>query len=152
MYQGFAAILMICVSFLTAPVQAHAADFKSQSHKMVLLAEVLSCGASAMDGVSTAAAIDAGGREANVLFAGHGKGNISYAKLIGYKSALCGAPILASLLIHRRASSDYQADMALLPGLLSTTGVFSWATIHNYGVVSDLRYQRAQAALHLAVP
>lgn len=125
--------LMILVVLAALP--GFAGDWR---HRLLFGAQSAACVASAFDGATTAAAIGVGAHETNPWLVKSGSGDISYARLIGIKAAFCAAPIAIAVIVHHRVPNDRNADIiGFMPALVST-GYYTWAGVHNLGVIHDI--------------
>jgi hypothetical protein len=106
-------------------------------------AQVGACVASAMDGFSTAAAVQAGAGEANPLLRSQ-SGGVNYGRLITLKSLTCVVPIVVSETMRRRHPERMEYMGAL--GSTALAGFYSWAAVHNYGVVNQMKQAGAVPA------
>lgn len=128
-------VLFYLSALLLLP-RADAADFK---HKLLYGIEAAACAASVADGVTTYQATALGARETNPFLVRRGTdGEVSWAKLIGFKAMLCAAPIGISVFAHRHAR-ERNADLISLPIAIAATGFYSFAAVHNIGVIHDQR-------------
>jgi hypothetical protein len=94
------------------------------------------CLASAADGFSTAAAVNAGGREVNSLFRTD-NGGISYGRMITLKSLTCAVPIILSETLHR-SHPDRRTEFIGFAGSALMTGLYSTAATRNYQLSNQL--------------
>lgn len=115
-------------------------------HVLSIGVDVAGCVLSATDGWTTTKVIDAGGREANMIFAGSQKGGISWPKLITYKTIQCGSPFVLHQVYHHMGVSDRTADQSALGTGLVAVGTYTWATSHNENLANRLRVQSQSAA------
>ena len=90
-----------------------------------------SCAASlAFDTWATKRSVNAGGMESNFLFAGP-NGNPQYGRMIGLKAGFCGISAILQETHTFGAFDSPKADWAWTGVNLGTTGLYTWAGVHN---------------------
>lgn len=107
-------------------VSCTCASAESKPHmRLRRLALVAACATTVLDAWATNYAVRNGAWEGNSLFVNYNR--ISWSRMIGFKAAFCGSPILAGeLLKHRRL------DMGFVIGGFAETATFGAASVPNY--------------------
>jgi hypothetical protein len=117
---------------------AHAGDWR---HRLLFGAQSTACVASAFDGATTSAAVGIGAHETNPWLVKSGTSELRMGRLIGTKAAFCAAPIIIAIVAHHKVPSDRNADITGFIPALTSTGYYTWAGIHNLGVIHEIHAQ-----------